>query len=145
MAELTCQFVRPDRLLYEGPVSSLILVSHSGELGVWPGHAAEICSLGDGIVRLHQTPENGGGEKHVIISGGYAEINPEGVIILADHARDVDDIEHIDTLGFRGEAIPSIAAVSRFTLARTTTTRSSGVISCSSRQRRPEAPRRRRK
>ncbi|WP_248921556.1 ATP synthase F1 subunit epsilon [Olsenella intestinalis] len=93
MAELTCQFVRPDRLLYEGPVSSLILVSHSGELGVWPGHAAEICSLGDGIVRLHQTPEDGGGEKHVIISGGYAEINPEGVIILADHARDVDDID----------------------------------------------------
>ena len=93
MAELTCQFVRPDRLLYEGPVSSLILVSHSGELGVWPGHAAEICSLGDGIVRLHQTPEKGGGEKHVIISGGYAEINPEGVIILADHARDVDDID----------------------------------------------------
>ena len=93
MAELTCQFVRPDRLLYEGPVSSLILVSHSGELGVWPGHAAEICSLGDGIVRLHQTPEDGGGEKRVIISGGYAEINPEGVIILADHARDVDDID----------------------------------------------------
>lgn len=93
MAELTCQFVRPDRLLYEGPVSSLILVTHSGELGVWPGHAAEICSLGDGIVRLHQTPEDGGGEKHVIISGGYAEINPEGVIILADHARDVDDID----------------------------------------------------
>ena len=93
MAELTCQFVRPDRLLYEGPVSSLILVSHSGELGVWPGHAAEICSLGDGIVRLHQTPEDGGGEKHVIISGGYAEINPGGVIILADHARDVDDID----------------------------------------------------
>ena len=93
MAELTCQFVRPDRLLYEGPVSSLILVTHSGELGVWPGHAAEICSLGDGIVRLHQTPEDGGGEKRVIISGGYAEINPEGVIILADHARDVDDID----------------------------------------------------
>lgn len=93
MAELTCQFVRPDRLLYEGPVSSLILVTHSGELGVWPGHAAEICSLGDGIVRLHQTPEDGGGEKQVIISGGYAEINPEGVIILADHARDVDDID----------------------------------------------------
>ena len=53
MAELNCQFVRPDRLLYEGPVASLILVAHSGELGVWPGHAPEICSLGDGVVRLH--------------------------------------------------------------------------------------------
>ena len=37
MAELSCQFVRPDRLLYEGPVASLILVTESGELGVWPG------------------------------------------------------------------------------------------------------------
>ena len=107
MAELTCQFVRPDRLLYEGPVSSLILVSHSGELGVWPGHAAEICSLGDGIVRLHQTPENGGGEKHVIISGGYAEITPNRVIILADHARRSDDIE-VDVVNItRDKAVAS--------------------------------------
>ena len=34
MADLTCQFVRPDRLLYEGPVASVILVTVSGELGV---------------------------------------------------------------------------------------------------------------
>ena len=93
MAELKCQFVRPDRLLYEGPVASLILVAHSGELGVWPGHASEICSLGDGVVRLHLREEDGGGTRRVVISGGYAEINPNGVIILADHARDVDDIE----------------------------------------------------
>ena len=93
MAELNCQFVRPDRLLYEGPVSSLVLVTHSGELGVWPGHAAEICSLGDGVVRLHATPEDGGGEVRVVISGGYAEIDDKSVIILADHARRTDDIE----------------------------------------------------
>ena len=80
MAELNCQFVRPDRLLYEGPVASLILVAHSGELGVWPGHAPEICSLGDGVVRLHLREEDGGGTK-------------KGVIILADHARFADDIE----------------------------------------------------
>ena len=93
MAELKCQFVRPDRLLYEGPVASLILVAHSGELGVWPGHASEICSLGDGVVRLHLREEDGGGTRRVVISGGYAEINPDGVIILADHARLTDDIE----------------------------------------------------
>lgn len=93
MAELTCQFVRPDRLLFEGSVASLVLVTISGELGVWPGHAAEICALGDGVVRLRQREKDGGGTIKVVISGGYAEINDKGVIILADHARRTDDIE----------------------------------------------------
>lgn len=93
MAELNCQFVRPDRLLYEGPVASLVLVTHTGELGVYPGHASEICSLGDGVVRLTLREQDGGGVVKVVISGGYAEINPDGVIILADHARLANDIE----------------------------------------------------
>ena len=39
MAYLTCKLVRPDRLLFEGPVASMVLVTYTGELGVWPGHA----------------------------------------------------------------------------------------------------------
>lgn len=93
MGKITCQFVRPDRLLYEGEVASLVLVSQAGELGVWPGHSSEICALGNGVVRLHLLEEKGGGTVNVIISGGYAEITPDSVIILADHARRADDIE----------------------------------------------------
>ena len=93
MADLTCQFVRPDRLLYEGPVASVILVTVSGELGVWPGHAPEICALGDGVVRLNLREEDGGGTVGVIISGGYAQVDAKGVIVLADHARRTDDID----------------------------------------------------
>ena len=93
MATLTCQFVRPDRMLYEGEVASLVLVTPTGELGVWPGHAPEICALGNGVVRLHTLPEQGGQTVKVIISGGYVEITPKQVIILADHARRADDIE----------------------------------------------------
>ena len=93
MATITCQFVRPDRMLYEGEVASLVLVTPTGELGVWPGHAPEICALGNGVVRLHTLPERGGQTVEVIISGGYVEITPKQVIILADHARRADDIE----------------------------------------------------
>ena len=93
MASITCQFVRPDRLLYEGEVASIVLVTASGELGVWPGHAPEIVALGNGVVRIHRLPEEGGDTVTVIISGGYAEITPAQVIILADHARRSDDIE----------------------------------------------------
>ena len=93
MATITCQFVRPDRMLYEGEVASLVLVTPTGELGVWPGHAPEICALGNGVVRLHTLPEQGGKTVKVIISGGYVEITPKQVIILAAHARRADDIE----------------------------------------------------
>lgn len=93
MANLTCQFVRPDRLLYEGPAASVILVSQSGELGVWPGHAPEICALGDGIVRVTSPQDQGGDVRKVVISGGYAEIANDTVLIIADHARNINDID----------------------------------------------------
>lgn len=93
MAYLTCKLVRPDRLLFEGPVASMVLVTYTGELGVWPGHAYEICALGDGVVRMTRRAEDGGDVRKVIISGGYAEIADDTVVIIADHARDINDIE----------------------------------------------------
>lgn len=91
--QLTCQIVRPDKLLYEGSAASIVLVSYTGELAVYPEHASEICALGDGVMRLTRTPEDGGEVQKIVISGGYAEINNDTVLILADHARNADDIE----------------------------------------------------
>lgn len=111
MAEILCQFVRPDRLVFEGPVASLVLATYTGELGVWPGHAPEICALGDGIVRLNRREEDGGGIFRVIISGGYAEIGPNSVIILADHARRTDDIEPEVVMATMDEAKAMLATL----------------------------------
>ena len=105
MAHITCQFVRPDRLLFEGDVASMVLVTPNGELGIWPGHAPLICALGDGVVRLHNLPEDGGETVKVIISGGYAEVMPDHVIVLADHARRSDDIEPDVVKDTRGKAM----------------------------------------
>jgi F-type H+-transporting ATPase subunit epsilon len=109
MATITCQFVRPDRLLYEGEVASMVLVTATGELGVWPGHAPEICALGNGVVRLNTVSTAGvpGETTKVIISGGYVEITPDRVIVLADHARRADDIEPDVVKETRGKAVAS--------------------------------------
>ncbi|MBQ6523089.1 MAG: ATP synthase F1 subunit epsilon [Atopobiaceae bacterium] len=107
MGKITCQFVRPDRLLYEGDVASMVLVTPTGELGVWPGHSPLICALGNGMVRLHRLPEAGGETVSVIVSGGYAEITPDQVIILADHARRADDIEPDVVNATRDKAVAS--------------------------------------
>jgi F-type H+-transporting ATPase subunit epsilon len=42
---------------------------------------------------MNRLDEDGGGTDRVIVSGGYAEIDDNVVIILADHARAIDDIE----------------------------------------------------
>ena len=107
MGKITCQFVRPDRLLYEGDVASMVLVTPTGELGVWPGHSPLICALGNGMGRLHRLPEAGGETVSVIVSGGYAEITPDQVIILADHARRADDIEPDVVNATRDKAVAS--------------------------------------
>lgn len=112
MAQLNVQFVRPDRSLFEGPAASLILQTYAGELGVWPGHAAEIVALGDGVVRLKNTPENGGAEYDIVVSGGYAEIENDTVIVLADHARRSDDIDVDVVRQTRDEAINKLDEVS---------------------------------
>ena len=108
MAELNCQFVRPDRLLFDGPVANLVLVTYAGELGVWPGHAPEIVALGDGVVRMRARQEDGGHEYDVVVSGGYAEIDNDGVLILADHARRTDDIDPEVVRRTRDEAIEAL-------------------------------------
>ena len=113
MAELNCQFVRPDGLLYEGAVANLVLVTYAGELGVWPGHAPEIVALGDGVVRIRRLPEDGGSEYDVVVSGGYAEIDRDGVIILADHARRTDDIDPEVVRRTRDEAIDLLDEVGK--------------------------------
>lgn len=93
MAELTVKFVRPDKQLYEGKAAHVVLVTYTGELGVWPGHASEICALGDGVIRITQTEADGGQERGVVVSGGYAEIHNDVVVVIADHARATNDIE----------------------------------------------------
>lgn len=90
---ITCLFVRPDRLMFQGEVDHLILVTETGELGIWPKHSSLIAALGNGMVRLHLPESEGGGEVDVIVSHGYAEVSDDTVTVLANHARRSDDIE----------------------------------------------------
>lgn len=107
MAELTVKFVRPDKVLYEGRAGHMVLATYTGELGVWPGHASEICALGNGVTRITQTEEGGGKERGVVVSGGYAEIHNDTVVVIADHARAVDDIEPDVVQATRDKAVAS--------------------------------------
>ena len=77
-------------------------------------------ALDAGAARIEATVLAGGRTLVAVRDDGCGMTRDDALLSLERQAtskiRDVDDIERIDTLGFRGEAIPSIASVSRFTL-----------------------------
>lgn len=77
-------------------------------------------ALDAGATHLEVDIENAGLSLIRVKDNGYGIPKDELTLALSRHAtskiRTVDDLFHINTLGFRGEALPSIAAVSHFTL-----------------------------
>ena len=86
------RIVCPESSAYEGDAAFVVLPSLGGELGVLPGHASEICSVEAGRVRVSDTAM--GTVDHVfVVSGGYAQITGDEVIILAERAADTAAID----------------------------------------------------
>ena len=77
-----------------------------------------------GARRIDVTITQGGRKLVAVRDDGCGMSKDDALLSLERQAtskiRDVDDIESIDTLGFRGEAVPSIASVSRFTVTTRT-------------------------
>jgi len=77
-------------------------------------------ALDAGATRIEVTVTAGGRRLISVADDGHGMGRDDALMSIEPQAtskiRDVDDIERINTYGFRGEALPSIAAVSRFTL-----------------------------
>ena len=77
------QVVSPERVVVEEQVSEVQVPALDGFIGVLPGHAALVSELQkDGILSYR----SGGQEKQVTLSGGFVEVLPDRVRVLADGA-----------------------------------------------------------
>ena len=85
-----CDIVSADESLFSGSVSMIIATGSLGEMGITPGHAPLLCDLNPGPVRLLK---DGGEEEIYYLSGGYIEVQPTSVSILADKAVRAGDID----------------------------------------------------
>lgn len=92
MATLPFELVSPERLVFSGNVTEVIVPGSEGEFGVLAGHAPFIGMLKAGILTI----KDGNSAKRFFVRGGFAEVNPSGLTVLAEEARPVEDISVAD-------------------------------------------------
>lgn len=83
MAGLHFELVSPARLLFSGDVASVTLPGTEGEMGIYPGHSPVLTTLRPGVVTVTR---DGGAAERIFVRGGMAEVNPQGLTLLAEVA-----------------------------------------------------------
>ncbi|TCZ62911.1 ATP synthase F1 subunit epsilon [Roseicella aquatilis] len=83
MATFLLELVSPEKLLLSRQVEMATIPASEGEMGVLPGHSPMIVTLRGGVIRVR---ENGAETERLFVGGGFAEVAPERVTVLADEA-----------------------------------------------------------
>ncbi|TAL35461.1 MAG: ATP synthase F1 subunit epsilon [Phenylobacterium sp.] len=80
--KLHFSLVSPERELFSGPVDQVDAPGSEGDFGVLAGHAPFMTALKEGPLRVH----NDGTITTYEVRGGFADVTPDGLTILAEHA-----------------------------------------------------------
>ncbi|KIY22461.1 MULTISPECIES: F0F1 ATP synthase subunit epsilon [Mesobacillus] len=89
MKTIKVSVVTPDGPVYESDVEMVSTKASTGELGILPGHIPMVAPLQIGAVRL----KNGSKYEFIAVSGGFLEVRPQQVNILAQSAEISSEID----------------------------------------------------
>ena len=85
-----CDIVSAEEEIFSGLAELVVATGALGELGINYGHAPLLTSLRPGPVRV---VKQGGEEEIYYVSGGFLEVQPTVISILADTAIRADDVD----------------------------------------------------
>lgn len=105
---LTLEIISLTGALWSGPVREVSLPGGAGRFGVLARHTPMLCTLREGMVDIH--PPGGAEPLQVYVSGGYAEVQPNKVIVLADQAVRSADLDQARAAAARNAAASPMAA-----------------------------------
>ncbi len=97
---LLLEIVTPERLAYSDTVDAVNLPGIEGELGVLPHHAPLVSMLGVGELRIRK----GGAEESFAIVGGFLQVRPDKVVVMAETADMASEIDLEKALHAKREA-----------------------------------------
>lgn len=88
--KLKFELVSPERLLLSSDVDMVVVPGAAGDLGVLPGHAPLITTVRPGVIEVHQ---EGAPVERLFVRGGFAEVTPQGLTVLADEAMPLAELD----------------------------------------------------
>ena len=88
MATFHFELASPEQLVFSGEVEHVVVPGSEGEFGVLAQHAPLIAMLRPGILKIL-----GPNEQQFVVRGGFAEVNPRGLTVLADFAAPVEELD----------------------------------------------------
>jgi len=86
---IRCEIVSQDRSVYEGEADLVLAPTTEGQIGILPGHAPTLAVLGMGVLRVRRGDE----EEIFTVTGGFIEIQPEIVTVLANASEHIKEID----------------------------------------------------
>jgi F-type H+-transporting ATPase subunit epsilon len=86
---LRFELATPTRLVVAGDAEEVVVPGIEGAFGVWPGHAPLLALVGVGEVMYRR----GRDERYLAVSGGFAEVGPDHVVLLAETAEAPEEID----------------------------------------------------
>ena len=97
---LKLEIVSPERRVYDDEVDMVVVPGLNGQLGILPHHTPLISSLGVGELKIKKS----GSEESMLISGGFVEVRPDKVVVMADLAEHSDEIDEARAIEARKQA-----------------------------------------
>lgn len=89
---LLCEIVTPERIVYENEVRMVVAMTTTGEIGILPLHAPLVSTLAPGEVKL-KFGDTAADWETFTVSGGYIQVHEDKVLVLADAAVSVSQID----------------------------------------------------
>jgi F-type H+-transporting ATPase subunit epsilon len=90
-SDFATKVVTPDGAVWEGRAVSVVVPGLDGYFGVWQGHAPLISAMDIGVVMI-KTPADRN-IVYISVAGGFVEVNPQGVTVLAESAELAESID----------------------------------------------------
>lgn len=87
--KLHFDLVSPERRLFQGDVDMVVVPGEDGDFGVLPGHAPVMSAIRSGAISVH----DGDDVRRTFIHGGFAEVTPDGLTVLAEEAIDLASVD----------------------------------------------------